>query len=67
VSSEAVYNYQTFPAESDVEDFQRFPEIVKVGTHAPETVLTDLDSGEPVSLRDVTRTGLTILEFGSLT
>jgi hypothetical protein len=65
--SSATYNSAAFPVESDVEDFERFPEIVKVGTHAPETVLTDLGSGEQVNLRDVTRRGLTILEFGSLT
>lgn len=67
MSSAEPYNYQSFPVESDVEDFRRFPEIVKVGTRAPETTLTDLETGEPVSLRDVTRQGLTILEFGSLT
>lgn len=67
MSSAEPYNYRIFPVESDVEEFQRFPEIVTVGTHAPETTLTDLETGEPVSLRDVTRQGLTILEFGSLT
>ncbi len=61
------YNAPDFPVDSDVEDFQRFPDIVKVGTTAPDTELTDLDSGAPVSLRDVTRNGITILEFGSLT
>lgn len=61
------YNAITFPVDSDVEDFQRFPDIVKVGTTAPETELTDLSSGQPVRLRDVTRQGITILEFGSLT
>ena len=61
------YNVNVFPVESDVEDFERFPDIVKVGTTAPDTTLTDLDSGEQVSLRDFTRQGITILEFGSLT
>jgi hypothetical protein len=61
------YNADTFPVESDVEDFARFPDIVKVGTTAPDTILTDLDSGERVSLRDISKRGITILEFGSLT
>ncbi len=63
----ATYNVDVFPVESDVEDFERFPEVMNVGTTAPDTMLTDLDSGEQVSLRDVTRSGITILEFGSLT
>ena len=65
--TEEDYNTPDFPVKSDVEDFARFPDIVKIGTTAPETVLTDLDTGEPVHLRDLTRQGITILEFGSLT
>jgi hypothetical protein len=67
VSNSAEYNAVGFPVDSDVEDFARFPEIVNVGTMAPDTALTDLDTGESVQLRDVTRQGITILEFGSLT
>jgi hypothetical protein len=65
--SSAAYNATTFPVERDVEDFANFPHICNVGTTAPDTQLTELDSGETVSLRDITRNGLTILEFGSLT
>ncbi len=61
------YNYWSFPVESDVEDFRRFPEILNAGTTAPDTQLIDLDTGERVSLRDVVRNGVTVLEFGSLT
>lgn len=67
MSTKDSYNSSEFPVESDVEDFARFPDIVKVGSTAPDTELTDLDSGKLVSLRDVTREGITILEFGSLT
>jgi hypothetical protein len=67
VSKSVPYNANEFPVESDVEDFECFPDICKVGTRAPETTLTDLETGERVNLRDVTRNGLTILEFGSLT
>lgn len=61
------YNYPSFPSQTDVADFQRFPEIVKVGTHAPDPVLTELDTGERVQLSELTKQGITILEFGSLT
>lgn len=67
MSNSTEYNAADFPVDSDVEDFARFPEIVKVGTTAPDPVLTDLDTGETVQLRDLTRQGITILEFGSLT
>jgi hypothetical protein len=66
-STASDYNTPDFPVESDVEDFARFPDIVKIGTTAPDTTLTDLDTGNPVQLRDLTRQGITILEFGSLT
>lgn len=65
--SDEPYNYPSFPPESDVEHFQRFPEIVKVGTRAPDPDLTDLDTGEPVQLSEMTKQGITVLEFGSLT
>lgn len=67
MNEHGTYNTSAFPVESDVEDFARFPDICKVGTRAPETTLTDLDTGESIDLRDVTRNGPTILEFGSLT
>lgn len=61
------YNYASFPPEDDVDAFLCFPEIVKVGTRAPDPELTDLETGEPVRLSEVTRRGVTVIEFGSLT
>lgn len=66
-ATDTPYNYSSFPVESDVEDFQRFPDILKVGTRAPDPTLTDLDTGEPIRLSEMTRQGISVLEFGSLT
>lgn len=61
------YNYPSFPAESDVDVFQAFPDIVKVGTSAPDPELIDLETGNLVRLSDFTKQGITVIEFGSLT
>jgi hypothetical protein len=61
------YNYTTFPPEDDVATFTRFPEYLKIGAHAPDPPLFDLDSGETINLSSFTRRGLTVIEFGSLT
>lgn len=61
------YNYPSFPAESDVEEFQAFPDVVKVGTRAPDPELIDLETCKTVRLSDYTRRGITVIEFGSLT
>ncbi len=61
------YNYPVFPPEDDVEAFARFGDYLKVGQHAPDPELTDLDSGDRVRLTSLTRQGMTIIEFGSLT
>ena len=61
------YNYPVFPPEDDVAAFAHFMEFLKVGQLAPDPELTDLDSGEPLRLSSLTRQGMTIIEFGSLT
>lgn len=61
------YNYPVFPPENDVEAFAHFMEFLKVGQPAPDLELTDLDSGQPIRLSSLTRQGMTIVEFGSLT
>ncbi len=61
------YNYWVFPAEDDVEVFARWPEVLKVGTRAPDPELLDLASGQTVPLSTYTRRGLTVVELGSLT
>lgn len=66
MSTEA-YNYPVFPPENDVEAFARFAEHLKVGQHAPDLELIDLETGARVRLSSLTRQGMTIVEFGSLT
>jgi hypothetical protein len=61
------YNYAIFPPGDDVDFFRFFAEHLKPGDTAPDVELLDLDSGEMVALRDVTRNGLTVIELGSFT
>ena len=61
------YNYAVFPRDMDDPVFAAFAEGLKVGRRAPDSTLLDLDSGQPVGLRDLTRDGLLVLEFGSYT
>jgi hypothetical protein len=61
------YNYRVFPPEDDVEVFARWPEVLKVGTKAPDPELVELASGQTVPLSSYTRRGLTVVELGSLT
>jgi hypothetical protein len=61
------YNYSVFPPDDDVEVFARWPEVLKVGTTAPDPELLDLASGQMVPLSSYTRRGLTVVELGSLT
>lgn len=61
------YNYATFPTEDDVTYFSAFWELLKPGERAPEVELLDLAGDTRVSLTDITRQGLTVIELGSLT
>ena len=61
------YNYSVFPPDDDVEVFSRWPEVLKVGSKAPDPELLDLTSGQMVPLSSYTQRGLTVVELGSLT
>ena len=61
------YNYRVFPPDDDVEIFARWPEVLKVGTKAPDPELLDLSSAQTVPLSRYTSRGLTVVELGSLT
>jgi hypothetical protein len=61
------YNYAVFPPEDDVDAFAHFMEFLKVGQIAPDPELYPLDASEPLRLSSLTRQGMTIIEFGSLT
>jgi hypothetical protein len=60
------YNYRHFPPVGEKADkFERFYEAPNVGTIAPDAALEDLESGAPVHLRDLWKTGAVLMEFGS--
>ena len=61
------YNYDTFDLAREEPAFGAFPELLKVGERAPNAVLEDLETGEPVSLRRLASSGVAVLEFGSFT
>lgn len=61
------YNYGGFPPEDDVDAFAHFMEFLKVGQVAPDPELTELVTGERMRLSSLTRQGMTVIEFGSLT
>ena len=60
------YNYPSFPpVGEDADKFETFFEAPNVGTIAPDFVLEDLATGEPVHLQAFWKTGALIMEFGS--
>lgn len=61
------YNYAVFPLDMDDPLFEAFPNKHLVGQPAPDPMLFDLATGEHLRLSELTRSGLTVLEFGSLT
>ncbi len=61
------YNYSVFDMMAERPSFGNFPANLHVGERAPDFALEDLDSGEPVNLKDVWSTGVTVVEFGSFT
>lgn len=65
--SQSDYNYAVFPPEDDVDAFAGFSTHLPVGDFASDSVLTRLQDRRNVRLSEITRQGLTIIEFGSLT
>ena len=61
------YNYSIFDMAAEGPYFAAFPDRLHVGERAPEALLEDLETGEPVSLRSLASSGVAILEFGSFT
>ena len=61
------YNDSTCDMAAEDPFFAAFPDRLHVGERAPEAVLEDLETGEPISLRSLASTGVAILEFGSFT
>ena len=61
------YNYPSFPLDMCMEDFHRFPEVLKVGQAAPDGDLIDAADGSVVRLSDRWISGAVVIEFGSIT
>lgn len=60
----AAYNYEEFIGD---DDFLAFRTALPVGSIAPDVILTDAATGEPVRLSDSWRGADLVIEFGSLT
>ena len=61
------YNYESFPLDLDMPDFDAFPGVLTVGSRAPGGELIDAATGETVKLSRYWRSGPAVLEFGSIT
>ena len=60
------YNYSVFEVDSDeFIDFARTSPQVTM--RAPSFPLEDLESGETVDMKDLWKTGIAVIEFGSFT
>ncbi len=63
----SIYNYETFPLDLDMADFEAFPDVLHVGGRAPGGELVDAVTGETVRLSQYWRSGPAVIEFGSIT
>lgn len=61
------YNYSAFDMDREQPSFDEFPRKLRVGERAPDFRLEDVATGEPVSLRSLTSSGVALIEFGSFT
>ena len=58
------YNYSIFNGQGDFEDF---PNVLRVGTSAPDFTATLLESDQTVKLSDYWQKQDLVVEFGSFT
>lgn len=61
------YNYKHFPLDGDMGDFERFPNVARVRTKAPDGRLVNAMDHSEVELAELYRGKVTVLEFGSYT
>ena len=62
--NEDAYNYRIF--EFHTREFEKFSTHAPMATmRAPGYPLEDLDTGEVVEMKELWKTGLTVIEFGS--
>lgn len=64
--SDEGYNYSVF--EADADEFMAFAQHApKVTMRAPSFPLEDLATGATVEMKDLWKTGVAVVEFGSFT
>jgi hypothetical protein len=63
----ADYNYSEFVMANEQQPFADFPHRLPVGDTAPSFPLEDLATGATVSMDDLWRTQVAVMEFGSFT
>jgi hypothetical protein len=64
--SNPIYNYSIF--EADPNEFVEFAtRAPKVTMRAPSFPLEDLASGEKIAMKDLWKSGIVVMEFGSFT
>lgn len=61
------YNYPSFPRKLEGQDFERFPELARAGSRAPDGELIDARDETRVNLSELWRRDVTVIEFGSVT
>ena len=64
----AKYNYATFNMRNEMGKFSEFQTLaLHTGDRAPGFPLEDLETGQPVSLKDLWNDHHVVIEFGSYT
>lgn len=62
------YNYATFNLARDMPKFDAFRgHALHAGTVAPDFPLEELATGQMLAMKDLWRSGLAVIEFGSYT
>jgi hypothetical protein len=66
--SEQGYNYAVFNLQVELGKFEEFEDLpLHAGRRAPDFPVEDLETGQPVRLKDLWSVGLLVVEFGSYT
>lgn len=61
------YNYSLFDLEEEMKPFADFGSAPNAGTQAPSFQLEELATGDMISMKDLWKKNLVIVEFGSFT
>ena len=62
------YNYAVFDMAREQPTIDGFKDLpLRAGMRAPSFVVEDLDTGEPLEMKELWRDRLVVIEFGSFT